>query len=100
MFNFLNPIKLYIYAAGGAIVAALYGIWKYRGFKISNLEGELATMEKELVARSESHKNELKVKEYEAANKEAAKNAKEPIVDYTAKGEVHAKDAANTFYDI
>lgn len=94
------PFKAYAIAVVGAIAAVFVGIYKYRGFKVDKLEEAVAVATINAIVKEEVHKSEIEVVVFEAANKVAASVAEEPMTEYTPKGEIHAKDAAGTFYNI
>ncbi len=79
MFDFLGPIKIYVMAAGAAIIAIFIGVYKYRGFKVEELEAEVDAKDKELEVVVKVVEQEREVAEFTADNRVA--KAKAEIVD-------------------
>ena len=90
MFNFINPIKGYLYAVGAAVIAGLIGIYKYRGFKVEVLETELEAAEHKAVVVDKVIKAEAKKAGFVGDNRVAA--AKAEANDIVLPGTVQPKD--------
>jgi len=100
LLNMFAPFKVYAIAVVGAIAAVFVGVYKYRGFKVDKLEEAVAVATINAIVKDEVHKSEIEAVVFESANKVSADIAEEPVTEYTPKGEIHAKDAAGTFYNI
>ena len=96
MFDFINPIKGYLYAAGAAILAILITIFKYRGVKIDSLEAEVEEAKGKAAVVDKVIEAERKVSDFETQNKVAAAKAGQPH-DY---GVDHDEDPSKRFYSI
>lgn len=96
MFDFINPIKGYLYAAGAAVLAILVAIFKYRGHKIDSLEEEVEEAKGKAAVVDKVIDAERKVNEFETQNKVAASKAEQPH-DYASD---HDEDPSKRFYSI
>ena len=83
-------MKLYFAAAGAAILATLVGIYKYRGFKVDQLENEVDSLGNQIKVADRVNTANQKKSDYEADNRVAAAKAEARDVE----------DITDTFYSV
>ena len=86
MFDFFNPLKGYIAAAGAAVIAVLIAVFKYRGNRINELERVVSAKNAEIEVAGKLADADKKAADFVADNRVAA-----------AKGEVNVENV--TTYD-